>query len=120
MTALLPSLERPLRPSRMRSPAAPTLGLVELLSRLARRPLALFAWLVLLNAIGLPYLGYVHDARLYSGQVLNALHPEVLGEDLFFRFGSQDRFSAFSRLMAPLVAGLGLDAAFFLVSLASI
>ncbi len=36
------------------------------------------------------------------GQVLQALAPTVLAGDLFFAHGSQDRYSIFSGLMAPL------------------
>lgn len=117
MAVLVPSLDSPASP-KPATDAAP--GLADVLTRLAQQPRFLVAWLLVLNAVGLPYLGYVHDARLYSGQVLNALEPEIWGGDLFFRYGSQDRFSAFSRIVAPLVSGIGLDAAFFIVYLASL
>jgi hypothetical protein len=45
--------------------------------------------------------------------VLSRLDPELLRGDLFFEYGSQDRFSLFSTLMAPLVGAVGFDVAFF-------
>ncbi len=58
-----------------------------------------------------PYLGVRHDAVLYLGQVLNRLSPATYGSDLFFRYGSQDRFSMFSALVAPLVHAFGVTPA---------
>jgi hypothetical protein len=80
---------------------------------LARRPLVLLAWMLAANAIACPYLGFHHDARIYSGQVLYRLDPETWGGDLFFQYGSQDRFSVFSPIMAPLVRLVGFDVGFF-------
>ncbi|MBX9653156.1 hypothetical protein K2Y11_06000 [bacterium] len=68
-----------------------------------------------------PYGGFVHDAQLYSIQALHRSSGNSYARDLFFLFGSQDEYSAFSPIMSPLVALLGLSAAFFtgyLVSLA--
>ena len=62
-----------------------------------------------------PYAGIVHDSRLYVAQALHALHPEVFGRDLFFAFGSQDDFSVYSRLFAPLLDRVGPSAAVMLV-----
>ncbi len=90
----------------------------EALARLADRPWTFFALLVLLNALARPYAGFYQDARLYSGQVLNQVEHGAYADDLFFRYGSQDQFSAFSRVMAPIVACLGLQISFFLVYLA--
>jgi hypothetical protein len=72
------------------------------------------------NAIAMPYLGFIHEARLYAGQVLNTLEPETYGGDLFFQFGSQDRFTLFSAVMAPLTQRVGIDTAFFLGYLLSL
>src|SRR4051812_26774615 len=69
--------------------------------RWAAHPAALFGLLLLLNTLFRPYLGIHHDAMLYSGQVLSRLDPATYSDDLFFRYGSQDRFSIFSPLMAP-------------------
>jgi hypothetical protein len=85
----------------------------ERLRELTRRPLVLLAWMLAANAVTWPYLGFVHDARLYSGQVLYRLDPETFGGDLFFQFGSQDRYSLFSPIMAPLVKLVGFDVGFF-------
>jgi hypothetical protein len=58
-----------------------------------------------------PYAGIVHDSRLYVAQALRALHPEIFDKDFFFAFGSQDDFSLFSKVFAPMVGLLGPTAA---------
>ncbi len=58
-----------------------------------------------------PYRGVRQDAILYLAQALDRLSPSVYGGDLFFLFGSQDRYSAFSIVMAPLVRLLGITTA---------
>jgi hypothetical protein len=73
--------------------------------------------LLALNAMARPYAGITHDARLYSAQVLHQIDPQSFGDDLFFRYGSQDQFSIFSRVAAPLVQAIGLESAFFLLYL---
>jgi len=59
--------------------------------------LACLAWLLVR-----PYQGVRHDGILYLGQALHSLHPDVLGQDMFFSHGSQDRFT----LVTPLLAWL--------------
>jgi len=85
------------------------------LARLADRPWLLFAVLLAVNTIARPYAGITHDARLYSVQVLNHVEGGTYADDLFFRYGSQDQYSLFSRLAGPLVALLGVHAAFFVI-----
>ena len=80
----------------------------------------LFLILISVNAWALPYGGIVHDARLYGLQVVNRLEGGSFAGDLYLQFGSQDRFSSFSTLAAPLVRTLGLDPAFFIIYLTSI
>jgi len=66
--------------------------------------LALLAlWLV-----SRPYRGVRHDAILYLGQVLTRLMPERYVTDIFLHSPAQDRYSAFSPLMAPIVAHFGV------------
>jgi len=55
-----------------------------------------------------PYRGVRHDAILYSGQVLARLLPDRVGTDLFFAYGSQDKYSLFSTLVTPLVERFGI------------
>jgi hypothetical protein len=74
------------------------------------------AALVALAAIALfllmhPYSGMVHDARLYTLQALNHLQPQLYGNDVFLRFGSQDDFTLFSPLYSSAIAGLGVEPA---------
>jgi hypothetical protein len=85
------------------------------LGRLAARPGCLLALLLALNALARPYANLAHDARLYSVQVLNQLEDGAYNDDLFLRYGSQDQFSVFSRMVAPLVGAVGLQTAFFLL-----
>ena len=66
------------------------------------------------------YRGVVHDAQLYAFQALARLHPAELAGDLFLRYGSQDRYSLFSLLYAPLTDMLGVPGAALAVALASL
>ena len=90
------------------------------LEKLAASAAALCAVAFALNAVLSPYSGITYDAVLYGGQVLNRTDPGCLGGDLFFRHGSQDRYSAFSPLVAPAVQLLGFPLAFGLGYLASL
>ncbi|MGC9370876.1 MAG: hypothetical protein ACP5DX_15160 [Paracoccaceae bacterium] len=72
-----------------------------------RDALALGALLAALWLTVRPYYGIVHDARLYTAQALHRLGTAGLEGDLFFKYGSQDSFSAFSLLFAPAVAHWG-------------
>jgi hypothetical protein len=76
------------------------------------------ALLLALNALVLPYRGLFHDSRLYAAQVSERVAPGSLGGDLYLAYGSQDSYSAFTRLLAPLVATFGLKPTFFVVYLA--
>jgi hypothetical protein len=70
------------------------------------------------NALVQPYRGLFHDARLYAAQVTKRLSPGSFDQDLYLRYGSQDRFTVFTPLMAPIVSLAGLEASFYLVYLA--
>jgi hypothetical protein len=65
-----------------------------------------------------PYLGIIHDARLYTFQALHKLHPAELDPDIYFKYGSQDSLTVFSRLYAPLIGAFGIAAAHLLAALA--
>jgi len=77
------------------------------------RLIAGFLWISLcaLWICARPYRGVRQDAILYLAQAFDRLYPSVYGGDLFFRFGSQDRYSAFSVVMAPLVQAMGVTVA---------
>ena len=64
-----------------------------------------------------PYRGVRHDAILYSGQMLAKLLPDRVGTDLFFAFGSQDKYSLFSTLVAPIVQRFGIGPTEFVLLL---
>src|SRR5690242_19940574 len=87
------------------------------LRALRDRPATLFLVLFALNALVLPYAGFIHDARLYGVQVLNKVEGGAFADDLFFRYGSQDKFSLFSTAVAPAAAVLGIDTTFFILYL---
>ncbi|HEY6564069.1 MAG TPA: hypothetical protein VIY86_06205, partial [Pirellulaceae bacterium] len=72
-----------------------------------------------LSALFRPYSGLIHDARLYAFQVLDHIEPGQHTQDLFLKFGSQDRFSLFSTIMVPLARVCGLEGSFFLAYLLS-
>jgi hypothetical protein len=105
-------------------PASPAARHVEAAARaldaLRARPAALVGVAWALHALVRPYLGLHHDARLYALLVADRMSPGRLGEDLFLRFGAaQDRYSLLPRLLAPLGAALGVEAAFFAVYVAA-
>jgi hypothetical protein len=89
-------------------------SLASVLRGLGQRPYLLAGFLILANTLFLPYCGIVHDSQLYSGLVLNRIDPDFLSDDLFFRYGSQDKYSLFSPIMAPFVVALGNKTAFFI------
>lgn len=66
------------------------------------------ACLLALLLLVTPYAGLRHDAVLYLGQLLYRLDPASLGADIFFAHGSQDRYSLYSNLLAPLLTWLPL------------
>ncbi len=89
------------------------------LDALANRPAAFFLALLALNAFFLPYGGFRQDARLYAFQVMNVLEEGRYADDLFFHYGSQDRYSVFSLVAAPLIRLTGIPLGFFLLFLVS-
>ena len=81
------------------------------------RPWSLFFALLAVNAVALPYRGILHDSQLYAVQVMNRVENGAYADDLFFRYGSQDKFSVFSLAAAPLARVLGLQNTFFVLYL---
>jgi hypothetical protein len=75
--------------------------------------------ILFVNALARPYSDLIHDARLYSIQALDRISPGLYSDDLYLRYGSQDKFSAFSRLLAPLAQSIGLRQSFFVLYLVS-
>ena len=71
-------------------------------ANLMDRPWPLFFALLAVNAVALPYRGVIHDSQLYAVQVMNRVENGAYADDLFFRYGSQDKFSLFSVVAAPL------------------
>ena len=57
------------------------------------------------------YAGLFHDSGLYTLQALSRLDHPSLAEDVFLKFGSQDRFTIFSPLYAALARWSGMEAA---------
>lgn len=84
------------------------------LRALADRPGLLFVGLLALNALARPYQGIDHDAVLYAFQVTNRIEDGRHSADLYFRYGSQDQYTIFSPVVAPVARLLGVPAAFFL------
>lgn len=66
-----------------------------------------------------PYAGITHDAQLYTLQALSHLTPELYQNDIFLRFGSQDRFTFFSPVYATLIELFGVEWAGSLLTLIS-
>lgn len=84
---------------------------------LSSRPAVLFTVLFTVNALSLPYSDFVHDARLYALQVMNRASGGMFSDDLFLRFGSQDQYTPFSLLAAPVARVVGVEWLFFLLFL---
>lgn len=84
------------------------------LRALTARPGLLFVGLLALNALARPYQGIDHDAVLYAFQVTNRIEDGRHSADLYFRYGSQDQYTIFSPVVAPVARLLGVPAAFFL------
>src|SRR5258708_2013924 len=57
------------------------------------------------------YRGIFHDASLYTLQAMAHFDPSSLGQDVFLRFGSQDRYTLFSSLFAGTSQLLGTEPA---------
>jgi hypothetical protein len=76
--------------------------------------LAASAWLLLHL-----YWGIQHDAVLYTMQGLAHLHPDFYANDVFLRYGSQDRYSLFGALYGQVIGALGVDHAAALMTLLS-
>jgi len=56
-----------------------------------------------------PYAGLTHDAQAYAFQALARMDPAVLGQDVFLKFQSQDRYTAFPQIYAALIEIFGLE-----------
>jgi hypothetical protein len=50
--------------------------------------------------ISRPYVGIIHDSRLYTLQALAHVDHTRYADDLYLKFGSQDNFSIFAPLLA--------------------
>jgi len=71
------------------------------LARLGESSCTLLCVMLALNALVLPYFGLDHDARLYAVQALERVQPGLYADDLYLRFGSQDRYTAFGFILTP-------------------
>lgn len=67
-----------------------------------------------------PYEGLIHDARLYTLQALNYLHPELYANDVFLKYGSQDSYTLFTPLYAGAITLLGVERAASFLTLLSV
>jgi hypothetical protein len=84
----------------------------------AATALSLVLLLIALWLATRPYIGVVQDARFYAIQALSALTPGRFGNDLYFRYGSQDQFTAFTLVYEPVLAALGLARAAMVLTIA--
>ena len=100
-----------------------TPGATVIARAVAPAALPLAPYLLMLVAIwGLlfRYWGIQHDALAYMLQIVARLKPDPLAGDIFLRFTSQDEFTLFPALCAPLVAWLGVDATGALLTFAAL
>lgn len=84
--------------------AAASTGEIPLLARVA-----LLAGFVLVWIVQHIYKGIFHDSQLYTLPAVARIHPELLGNDIMLRLGSQDSFTIFSPLYAAAIRLLGVD-----------
>jgi hypothetical protein len=73
---------------------------------------AVTLWLVLY-----PYLGIAHDGIFYTMQGLAHARPDLYGNDLYIRYGSQDRFTLFGSLYALVMQAFGIEHAAAILTL---
>src|ERR1700722_17444613 len=66
-----------------------------------------------------PYLGVANDAIFYTMQGLAHLRPELYGNDIYLKFGSQDQYTVFGPMYAAAIRLLGIDHAAALLTLVS-
>ena len=64
-----------------------------------------------------PYAGLYHDAKIYVVQALYHLQPQIFSQDLFFLYGSQDKYTLFSGFYAQAINVLGLSLAVLVLTL---
>jgi hypothetical protein len=76
--------------------------------------LCLAAWL-----LARPYEGITLDGQLYALQVLAVLHPAPLAQDVFLRFGSQNDYTLFPHLVAPVARAFDIQLASTLTTYSS-
>lgn len=88
---------------------------IDCLDRVSQSEWCFFLVLGAIRCVARPYSGIGHDAQLYCLQAMNRAMGGFFNGDLFFLCGSQDSYSIFSILMAPLVAALGPAWSFMLV-----
>ena len=85
----------------------------------AAKYLGLWLTIFILWAVFYPYHGLIHDSRLYTLLALNNLHPDLYGNDIFLRFGSQDKYTLFSPLYGFFIKLLGIEPAAALLTFIS-
>ncbi len=54
-----------------------------------------------------PYIGIVHDARLYAGYAMAGIDPNGVGQDILVLHDGQSGFSVYPRLFRALVSWIG-------------
>ncbi len=82
------------------------------IDRVVSRSLTAAVWWLaaaILWLLATPYQGIIQDARLYALMALHRLRPTAYDADIWFLGGSQDDWSIFSALYAPVVSALGLN-----------
>ncbi|MCC7086032.1 MAG: hypothetical protein IT427_13600 [Pirellulales bacterium] len=87
------------------------------LSALATSSRSLLLATLVVNSLVMPYRSRYHDSILYGMQVANRAEHQRFADDLFLAYGSQDQFSLFSSIVAPLAHCLGVPTCFFLLYL---
>lgn len=75
-----------------------------------------FAGLIVLWIATRPYVGIVDDAQLYTFQAMAKLAPTKFSDDLFLKYGSQDKFTIYGYVLAFVISLIGIVKANFLMT----
>jgi hypothetical protein len=90
-------------------------GLSSAHDRLAQ--IALVAGFLCIWIVQHHYSGLFHDSQIYTLPALARVYPELLGNDIMLRFGSQDSYTIFGTIHAVAIRVFGVETAATILTL---